>query len=425
MGQRERESVTDSDPQGSVFDSVFDSDEDYLFADEHTGPLPVVQRVTRSERRHASTALSRRRKRRVLLIMSLLLVVVVAVATWLVVLPIYRYLNPADYDGSGSGTQVVLVKPGDDATAIADTLVQDHVVASVRAFTDAAKNNSNSSSIQPGAYKLRHHMSATSALAALLDPSTRINSDVVIPEGATTLDIIKRLTAATCATNASSTAVCGAGMSAAAVRAALSDVAALGLPTDYQVNGKAPTSVEGFLYPATYYFPDDTSPTDALGQMISNFTDQVRSADFTAAAQANHLTPYQQLIVASIAEAEAKFPEDYAKVARVILNRIAEGKPLQIDATSAYGAKLAGKDPSKVIYATFPGPYNSYLNPGLPPTPIDNPGAAAMNGAAHPAAGDWTYYVNGDAAGHLFFTNSETAFQKAVQTCQTNHWGCG
>lgn len=425
MGQRERESVTDSDPHGSVFDSVFDSDDDFFLDGEHTGPLPVVQRVSRSERRSAQASRSRRQKRRVLLVMSLLLVVVVAVATWLVVLPIYRYFNPSDYSGGGTGTQVVLVKPGDGASAIGDTLVKDQVVASTRAFTDAAKADARSSSIQPGAYKLRHHMSALAALGALLDPSSRINSDVVVPEGATTLDILRRLTAPTCADGASKSATCGAGMSPAAVRKALADVASLGLPTDYGAGGHAPTSAEGFLYPATYYFPDDTNPTDALGQMISNFTDQVRSTDFTSAAAANHLTPYQQLVVASVAQAEAKFPGDYAKVARVILNRIAAAKPLQIDATSAYGAKLVGQDPAKVIYATFPGPYNSYLNDGLPPTPIDNPGAEAMDGAAHPATGDWMYYVNGDAAGHLFFTNSEAAFQKAVEACRTNHWGCG
>ncbi len=48
-----------------------------------------------------------------------------------------------------------------------------------------------------------------------------------------------------------------------------------------------------------------------------------------------------------------------------------------------------------------------------------------MNGAAHPATGNWLYYVNGDADGHLFFTNSEAAFAKAVEKCKQNNWGCG
>ncbi|MEA2170016.1 MAG: hypothetical protein QOF76_3316, partial [Solirubrobacteraceae bacterium] len=121
----------------------------------------------------------------------------------------------------------------------------------------------------------------------------------------------------------------------------------------------------------------------------------------------------------------AKFPDDFPKVARVILNRIHAGIPLKIDATTRYGAALAGLDPSKVDYATYATPYNSYLHMGLPPTPISNPGTSAMRGAAHPAKGNWLYYVNGDKAGHLYFTNSDTKFAHAVTRCRTHNWGCG
>jgi peptidoglycan lytic transglycosylase G len=159
--------------------------------------------------------------------------------------------------------------------------------------------------------------------------------------------------------------------------------------------------------------------------MISKFTDQARSTDFTVRAKALGVTPYQELIIASIAQSEAKFPADFAKVVRVIFNRLAAKKPLQIDATSVYGARLKGLDPAKVSHAGINSPYNTYQHAGLPPTPISNPGTEAMNGAAHPAGGNWTYYVNGDAAGHLFFTNSESAFIKAVARCRTNNWGCG
>jgi UPF0755 protein len=109
----------------------------------------------------------------------------------------------------------------------------------------------------------------------------------------------------------------------------------------------------------------------------------------------------------------------------VILNRLAIGKPLQVDATSSYACKLEGTDPTKCIYASVAGPFNTYDHVGLPPSPIGNPGADAMAAAAHPTAGNWTYYVNGDSQGHLFFTNSEAAFQKAAETCRTHHWGCG
>lgn len=422
MRQRDQGSITDSDPHGLFFDS----DDDGFFDDDPERPLPVVQRVSRSElRTDRGHRARRRRNRRFTVILAVLLVALLAVVTWVVVLPIYHYLSPDDYSGQGSGSVVVQVQPNDGAQAIGETLHDKGVVASVRAFTEAAKKDARAQNIQPGSYKLRHHMSAKNALNLLLTPAARIDSDVVVTEGATTVDIVGRLSAAPCASNADKSAICGPGMDKAAVTKAIENVQALGLPTDYTVNGKPPSSAEGFLYPATYFFPPHTSPSDALGQMISNFTDQARSTDFTAAAAANHVTPYQQLIIASIAQSEAKYPADMAKVARVILNRLASKTPLKVDATSVYAAKLKGLDPTKVIYSQVKGPYNTYSHTGLPPTPISNPGADAMKAGAHPTPGNWTYYVNGDAAGHLYFTNSETAFEKAVATCRAHHWGCG
>jgi UPF0755 protein len=421
--QRDRESTTDSDPHGLLFGP---SDEGSFFDDEsHTGNIPRVARVSRSESRAAASRhTQRRRNRRVVGIVAALFVLVVAVATWLVVLPIYHYLNPQDYSGSGTGVVVVTVRANDDASAIGKTLHDKGVVASVRAFTDVASNNSKSKTIQPGSYRLHEHMSASKALALMLDPASRVKSDVVVTEGATTLDILKRLTSAPCSASANASAVCGPGLAKVDVERALKNVKALGLPTDFKVGGKAPVSAEGFLFPATYFFPDNTVASDALQQMIEKFTEQARSTNFTARAKALHLTPYQELIIASIAQSEARYPDDFPKVARVILNRLAAKKPLQIDATSRYGARLQGLDPNKINYPQFDSPYNTYLHDGLTPTPISNPGADAMDGVSKPAPGNWLYYVNGDKDGHLYFTNSESAFVKAVHKCQVNHWGC-
>jgi UPF0755 protein len=416
--------MTDSDPHGLLFDSADDSGG--FFDDYHTGELPQVQRVTRSDRRaERGHRAARTRNKRLFAIMGGLIVVVLVVATWLVVLPIYHYLNPSDYSGTGSGSVIVEVQQNDTADDIGNTLHDAGVVASVKAFTDAAKDDSRSQNIQPGTYRLREHMSAKSAIALLLDPASRVHDDVAVTEGATTLDVLQRLIAKPCEQSAPKGTVCGPGMDPAAVQAALRDVKALGLPTDYLADGKTPTSVEGFLYPATYYFAENTDPQDALQQMITEFTDAVRRANFTTAAQKNHITPYEQLIIASIAQSEAKYPEDFGKVARVILNRLAANRPLQIDATSSYECKLAGTPANKCIYKDVPGLYNTYTHDGLPPTPIGNPGADAMAGAAAPDKGNWLFYVNKDADGHLFFTNSEAAFERAVTRCREHNWGCG
>jgi len=425
--QGDRESTTDSDPHGLFFDpSEDDSFADSLLDESDDGRPPRVQRVSRAERRaEAGHRVRRQRNRRALVILSLLLVAVVGAATWLVVLPIYHYLHPADYSGSGTGIVLVEVNQNDDASAIAKTLHDDGVVASERAFKDAANANSKSRGIQPGSYRLHRHMSAKSALALLLNPTSRVRSDLVVTEGMTLADVVKRLTAPPCESGTASSATCGPGLDKAQVAAAVKDVKGLGLPTDFLVAGKTPATIEGFLYPATYFFPAKTTAVEALGQLITNFTDQARSTGFTAAAKANGITPYQQLVIASIAQSEAKYPDDMPKVVRVILNRLHANRRLQVDATSVYGAKLLGLDPTKTIHSQINSPYNTYTHDGLPPTPISNPGADAMDAAAHPAAGNWLFYVNGDADGHLFFTNSETAFEHARVACVKNHWGCG
>ena len=220
------------------------------------------------------------------------------------------------------------------------------------------------------------------------------------------------------------TAAAAWGPTSSSVKQVLGQVSNLGIPTDYEPDGQAPQSAEGFLFPATYTFAKSTSVSDAVEQMVGKFTDEARASRFSAKAKALGLTPYQALTVASIAQAEAKFSSDFPKVARVILNHLAKQIPLRVDATSAYAAKLKGLDPTKQIYAQTQGPFNTYRNPGLPPTPIGNPGLAAMKGAVNPAQGSWMFYVNKDAAGHLGFYSTESSFIKAQQKCHDMGWGC-
>ena len=210
------------------------------------------------------------------------------------------------------------------------------------------------------------------------------------------------------------------GLPLAELKAAAGKIGNLGLPEGFK-----PTTAEGFLYPSTYEFSPNINADEVIQQLTSQFGATYVKLGIRQAAHAAGITPYQALVIASIIEGEAKFDADRPKVARVILNRMAADRPLQIDATSVYGAKLAGLDPKKVNYATINSPYNSYTHPGLPPTPIDNPGDSSLKAAVQPATGDWIYYVNGDAAGHLSFFTNETDFLNAVAACKANGWGCG
>jgi len=366
----------------------------------------------RESTRHARERERRRRRRRRRAAIAVVLAAALVAATgWFVARPLIQdNLSAKDWSGSGTGTVLVEVKPNDTSGAIGATLVKNGVVRSKRAFTDAADNNKDALSIQPGFYRLHEHMAAKQALAMLLQPSSRVSTDVTIPEGLIEKDVLPRLAKAL-------------RVPLATMQRAAANVGDLGLPEGYTVGSAAPKSAEGFLFPDTYSFDPGTTPGDALQEMTSEFTGVDRDMGFADAAQKMKITPYQALIVASMIEGEAKFDADRAKVARVVYNRLAARMPLGIDATSVYAAKLAGQDPSKIDY-NKPAPYNTRVDRGLPPTPIGNPGRAAMTAAVNPAPGPWLYYVNGDAAGHLFFTPSPTEFQAAVEKCRQNHWGC-
>jgi UPF0755 protein len=396
--EREYESISEYDPH------------DLLFGDEEDSAHDAqVGRVTRADRHH------RQRVRRSRRTFSVIVVVVVVVLAAVAVVGVNAYehrYHPADFAGAGTGTVRIVVKGGDGSSAIGGTLARAGVVASSRAFVNAASKNNAAQGISPGTYQVRKHMSASNALTLLLDPSSRLSNQVVVFEGATVFDVEGNLAKAL-------------GVPTATITAALKNVDALNLPNGYTSGGQSPQSVEGFLYPATYSFDPGTSPGDAIGEMITKFIDEDRTTGFADQAAKVKLSPYQALIIASIAEKEAKNPADYPKVARVILNRIKAHMPLQIDATSAYAAKQLHLDPTKVIYAQINSPYNTYTHDGLPPTPIANPGPEAIDAAVTPATGDWLYYVNGDKAGDLFFTSDQNKFAAAVDKCRTNNWGCG
>ncbi|UQX86786.1 endolytic transglycosylase MltG [Jatrophihabitans telluris] len=348
-----------------------------------------------------------RRHRTLAPILAILVILAVVAGGWIAVNNLKSRFAVADYSGAGDKFVRIQVVSGQGASDIAVTLKNQGVVKSTQAFINAAKKSGRAADIQPGTYQVRLHSSGTAAMTAILDPKNLIVQQFVIPEGFTYLQAFAAISKAT-------------GISTAALQTAAKDLSGLGIPSDLQVS-----SVEGLLFPATYQYSDNTTASTALQSMVDKFSAEYVQLGVADKAKALNLSPYKVLIIASIAEAEAKFDADRAKVARVIMNRIAAGRPLQVDATSAYWAKLNGKDPAKVVYASIPGPYNSYKNAGLPPTPIGNPGVAAISGALNPPAGSWMYYVNIDAAGHLGFFTDEAQFLAAADKCKKQGWGCG
>ncbi|MEU6772570.1 endolytic transglycosylase MltG [Streptomyces sp. NPDC046759] len=149
---------------------------------------------------------------------------------------------------------------------------------------------------------------------------------------------------------------------------------------------------EGFLFPATYAFRKGATPESLLRAMVDTAKNKFDAAPVAAGAQHNALNVYQLVTVASIVQAEAATKADMGKVARVVLNRLERGMPLQMDSTINYALHQSTAHPSQDD-TRIESPYNSYQRMGLPPTPIDNPGEEAMHAALNPTPGDWLYFV--------------------------------
>ncbi|MFH8804161.1 endolytic transglycosylase MltG [Streptomyces sp. NPDC017936] len=162
--------------------------------------------------------------------------------------------------------------------------------------------------------------------------------------------------------------------------------AGLKLPADAEGNP------EGYLYPATYPLDKKPTPEALLAQMVDRANRKFNGAPIAAGAQRNAMNVYQAVTIASIVQAEAATKADMGKVARVVFNRLERGMPLQMDSTVNYALNRAAVR-TTVEDTRVESPYNSYQRMGLPPTPIDNPGEAAMQAAINPAPGDWLYFV--------------------------------
>ena len=167
--------------------------------------------------------------------------------------------------------------------------------------------------------------------------------------------------------------------------------------------------LEGFLFPAMYEFTPKTTSKQLVARQLEAFRRSWRKVDL-AYARSRNLTPYDVLIIASLVEKETIAPKERPLVAAVIYNRLRERMPLGIDATIRYALRVPPTESLRLSQLNHPTPYNTRLHPGLPPTPITNPGLAAIKAAARPARVDYLFFVrNADCRTH-FFTASEREF---------------
>jgi UPF0755 protein len=318
----------------------------------------------------------------------------------------YRYIHRfivdryGDYKGAGYGTVQVTVGQGATLSGLGQTLLRLGVIKALKPYDTAAAAvpAQAQNGLQPGVYRLHHHMNSAIAVQYLLSKKARTQLTVRIIEGTRATDIATQLAKAT----------------GDPVGDFLTIIKhpppSLGIPS-WAPSG---VSAEGFLFPDTYSFVPGESPLSILQTMVHTFNTNVTGIKIASTAAKVHTTPWHVLIVASMVQAEGGRPKDFPGIARVAWDRLIRGMRLQFDSTVFYAMKTHGvaitlKDEK------IPSPYNTYLNTGLPPGPIGNPGQDAILATLHPSAKHYLYFITDTKTGppyKTYFTFTYAKFQQ-------------
>jgi UPF0755 protein len=374
-----------------------------------------------------------RRKRRVASVLTLGVLIVIVIGAVFLGSKLWHSLfgNSSDFSGGGVSDVVIQVHDGDSTTAIGETLQERNVVANAATFVDAADGNAAISAIQPGFYKLRTEIPASNAVERLADPQNRVGK-LTIPEGrqlddirdvktnAVTDGIFSLISKATCVDlDGDRTCVSPDALKESASTA---EPSALAVPEwaagPVNAMGDDHRRLEGLIAPGTWNIDPSAQPQDILSTLIAASATQYEQGGLLQTATSLNMSPYQILTVGSLVQREAT-PEDFAKVARVIYNRLAENRTLEFDSTVNYPldrVEVATTDADRGQQTSW----NTYVRPGLPATPICSPGQPALAAAEQPEPGDWLYFVTIDMQGTTLFTRDYEQHLANIELARRN-----
>jgi peptidoglycan lytic transglycosylase G len=316
-----------------------------------------------------------------------------AIAALFVLWFLFALFQP--FHGDGSGRVAVTIPKGSSVSEVGDLLGEKGVIDSSTLFQVRVTLAGKRSELYPGHYTLARGMSYGAAIGALSKPPIKRTTTVTIPEG------YSRPQAAQL-------------------------VEEDGLEGDYmketvrsrylnpaKYGGKDAKSLEGFLFPDTFELKPGAPVADLVQLQLQDFKRRIKGVDMSYARSKN-LTTYDVLVIASTIEREAGLPSQRKLVASVVYNRLHEGMPLGIDATIRFATGNYSQ-PLTESQLAVDSPYNTRTNAGLPPGPIDSPGLASIEAAAHPAKTGYLFYVNEPGTCEkLAFSKTEAEFESDV-----------
>jgi len=332
------------------------------------------------------------------IIWAVVIVLIIVASAWF-----FFSLKPEDARAGNAAQVVFTVNPGDGFREVTQHLATAHLIRSPLAFELFSLVGGHAFELKPGLYRLSPTMDVEQIVAALSGGGAG-KVTVTIPEGSNIFDIDRILSAA------------------------------LVIRPGALISTAGAQNLEGYLFPDTYQFYTNDSVGDVVREMTSDFNAKAASLFAVApAGVAFASAPGAQgnasrtLILASIVEKEVPDQQDQEVVAGIILKRLADGMPLDIDATVCYAKLLAHPTSTaqtcslSALDFKIDSPYNTYLNKGLPPGPIGNPGTSAITAALHPQVSPYFYYLSDPVTGKTIFAKTlDEQNQNRVKYLESN-----
>ncbi len=318
------------------------------------------------------------RSRFFLLSLGILLVGSVCVLSWFLFIPLSKTQI----------TKTIFIKKGTPLKKVSEVLEQEGIIRSSHFFVVLTTLLGKKKKIKAGEYEFHTRMVPLEVLSALAKGQVKRHL-VTIPEGFTLVQIAQLLENSNLVEK----------------RGFLQRTSSLPLINALGLSQLAGPTLEGYLFPDTYHLLREMDPEEVIQMMVHQFR-KVFGPEFARWASELGISEREAVILASIIEKETSLSDEKPLVSAVFHNRLRKRIPLQSDPTVIYGIKNFNGNLTKDDLMK-PTPYNTYLLPGLPPTPICNPGKDSLLAAVHPAPVSYLYFVSKNDGSHYFSSGIE------------------
>lgn len=290
---------------------------------------------------------------------------------------------------ASAGTNSFTVNQGERTVDIGRRLQESGIIRSSSYFYLVARTSNQASRLKTGTFDLSSSMSTRAVLEKLVTTSGRTETfKITIPEGFTARQVAERV---------ESQGLCSTSEFMEIVQN----------PSRFHISSPLfdLRNLEGFLFPETYFLDRNTSCENFAQRMVQQFSKVFNDSMVQKSKEAG-FKPYETVVLASMIEKEAKKDEERSLISGVMHNRLKKGMLLQCDATIQY---VLPERKKKLYYKHLEvdSPYNTYLNKGLPPGPISNPGKASLYAAVEPTSTPYYYYVARIDGSHIFSKSNE------------------